>query len=364
MLFDYEYSNDNCLQFINQYFEIWSSNADKNISLTRRIIMFKKHILTLSSLSASHLVSILRFLNSIIRVIYLSKKYTKRWMSYHINQKDSVNTCDLELNPIQSNQIKKYINYIDYEQKQHYLFSVDDFTSLIRTNLENCNTYDIEPQPLSIKNPYTNKAFTKNELIDLNKKYCSRTSIPLIWHMFIDNYYDLESFKTNHYDYLLKICIPSFIDKLEDLDIKFYLLDIFLFLENTNYCKDCIREKKNFRSKSVRKLLMYWLETLKLGKTVEVSKLNEIFKIYNIDCSTHNLIEKSLSPLHKKRYEPPKLPIKDITGYDEMSKPFYIDFTVPLVFSMGVYTKQDKRRYKDKRREKMRLKKNRKVKNI
>ena len=51
MLFDFEYYNDYCLQFINQYFEFWSSAIDSNISLTRRIIMFKKHVLTLKSFS-------------------------------------------------------------------------------------------------------------------------------------------------------------------------------------------------------------------------------------------------------------------------------------------------------------------------
>lgn len=368
MLFDFEYSNDYCLQFINQYFEFWSSAIDSNISLTRRIIMFKKHVLTLSFISASHLVSILRFLNNVIRVVYLSKKYSNRWLSYYINKKDSINTSDLELNSIDPKDINQYINYIDYEQKQHYLFSVTDFTNLIHTNLENCNPYDIEPQPLSIKNPYTNKVFTKNELIEINKKYCSRANIPLIWHMFINNYYDIDNFKTTHYDYLLNICIPSFIDKLEESDIRFYLLDIFQFLENNNYCKDCISEKKSFRSKSIRKILIYWLETLKLGKNIDKSKLDELFKIYSLDCSIHNLIEKCISPVHKKRCDESKLVIKYIDESVDSNEIFYMNFMNPFVFSMGSYTKEDKRKdrrlYKDKRREKMRLKKGGTVKNI
>jgi hypothetical protein len=296
----------------------------------------------------------------------LSKKYSKKWVAYFINKKDPINTSDLELNPIHPNDTKNYINYIDYEQKQHYLFSINDFTNLIHTNLENCYTYDVIPQPQDIKNPYTNKAFTKNELIDLNKQYCANTSIPLIWHMFINCCYDLDKFKIKHYEYLLELCIPSFIDKLEDSDIRFYILDILEFLkdENKSYCQQCVSEKKNFRSKNVRKLLIYWVKTLKSGIDVDKQVVGEIFKIYKVNCSIHNLIEECISPLHKKKCDVFNKNVKNIDVFTEEIKPFYIDFSYPFEFSMGKYTKEDKRRYKDKRREKMRLKKGRKVKNI
>ncbi len=365
MLFNFEYSNDNCLKFVNDYFQIWSSKLDPSLSLTRRIILFKKHILTMSSISANHLISILRFLNTIVRRIYLSKKYSKKWLAFHINKKQPINTSDLELNSIDSTS-NNYINYIDYDRRKHYLFSINDFTSLIHTNLENCYTYDIVPLPLEMKNPYTNKPFTKDELIDLNRQYSSMTSIPLIWHMFINCYYDLDRFKAVHNDYLLEKCIPSFVDKLEDGDIRFYLCDILQFLkdEKKPYCIQCMGEKKYFRSKRVRKLLIYWVKTLKEGSDVEKSIVEDIFKIYDVNCSVHNLIEKCISPVHKKKCDTTNQTVKTIDIPIIDSKPFYIDFSYPLVFSMGTYTPENRRRYKDKRRKKMKLKKRGKVKNI
>lgn len=356
MLFKFENSDDNCLKFVNNYFNSWITTQPTDVTLTQTIILFKSHVMGLSFISTKNLLDILRYLNRVVRVIYLSKKYLKRWKSYYINKKQPINTSDLELNPIDFTHIHKYINYIDYEQKQHYLFSINDFTNLIYTNLENCYQYDIVPQPLEMKNPYTNKVFTKNEIVDLSDQYCGLTAIPFIWHMFIDCYYDVELFKTTHYEYLLTRCIPSYIDKLEDLDIRYYLFDIFNFLEINEYCNDCIREKKHFRSKTTRKTLIYWVESLKSGKDIDDAKIEPILKLYSKKCKIHNMIEKCNMPV-------PRVLVKEIGDKIEI-KPFYIDFSYPLEFSMGTYTKEDKRRYKDKRREKMRLKKSGKVKTI
>jgi hypothetical protein len=303
-------------------------------------------------------------LNNISRIYYLSKKYTKKWLSFHINNKQPINTSDLELNSLNLSNFEKYINYIDYKNRQHYLFTVNDFTSLIRTNLENCYTYDVIPEPLNIKNPYTNNIFTKEELTDINCKYSRLTQIPLIWHMFINCGYDVTIFRETHYQYLLNLCIPSFVDKLEDIDIIYYLDDMFAFLFCKKYCTDCIRERKYFRDKKIRNVLIYWIHSIKLEKEIDLSKIDIVLKLYDINCKIHNPIEEL--PVQKKIKMiglDNSILVKDIYDTGE-HKQLFIDFTYPFVFSIGTYTKEDRRRYKNKLREKNRFKKRQNSKTI
>jgi hypothetical protein len=350
MLFDFENSDDNCLNFINYYFEMWSTTNAIGCSTIKKICMFKSHIVRLRWISPNDLVKILTFLNKICRISYLSKKYTKKWLDHWINKKEPINTSDLELNTLDMNRFNDYINYIDYKNKQHYLFTVKDFTSLIYTNLENCYTYDIVPQPVDIKNPYTNNIFQKNELIDLHLKYSRRTEIPLIWNMFINCGYNVDVFRETHYDYLLSLCIPSFVDKLEELDILFYLEDMFRFLSCTTFCIECLRERRYFRDKKIRNVLIYWIRSIKLNKQIDIAKINIILKLYSINCDIH----KEDHVQKKKRELDKSVLIKEIDGKNEFIVSFnkYINLSNPFVFTMGTYTKKKGRRYKDKNREK------------
>lgn len=365
MLFDFENSDDNCLIFINNYFEIWCTENAKDCSTITQICMFKNHIVRLRGISPNDLVKILKFLNKICRISYLSKKYTKKWLAHWINKKEPINTSDLELNTLDMSRFNEYVNYVDYENRQHYLFTIKDFTSLIYTNLENCYTYDIVPQPVDIKNPYTNNIFQKEELVDLHFKYSSRTEIPLIWNMFINCGYDVNVFREEHYDYLLKLCIPSFVDKLEELDILYYLEDMFIFLSCTTFCKECLKERKHFRDKKVRNVLIYWIRSIKLNKQIDITLINIILKLYSANCEIHKE-----EPIQKKKRELDKsVIIKDICGMNESiqfidSVNLYINFSSPFVFTMGTYTKKKDRRYKDNNREKNIFKKKLKRKDI
>jgi hypothetical protein len=362
MLFDLEKSTDNCLEFINNYFEMWCTTNATDCSTIKKICMFKNHILKLRSISPNDLVKIFKFLNKICRIFYLSKKYTKKWLAYWINKKQPINTSDLQLNTLDMVFFNEYINYVDYKNRQHYLFTVKDFTSLIYTNLENCYTYDLVPQPLDIKNPYTNNIFTKEELIDIHLKYSRLTDIPLIWNMYINCGYDVDVFRETHYDYLLNLCIPSFVDKLEELDILYYLEDIFKFLFFTTFCKECIREKRHFRNKKIRNLLIYWIRSIKLNKQIDAANINIVLKLYSENCEIH----KEQHVQKKKKQIDRSVFIKEIDGTNEsiVYVNQYINFSTPFVFSMGTYTKKKGRRYKDNNREKNILKKKLKRKDI
>jgi hypothetical protein len=364
MLFDFKNSDDNCLIFINNYFEIWSKVNAPDCSTIKKICMFKNHIVGLRGISPNDLIKILTFLNKICRISYLSKKYTKKWLAHWINKKEPVNTSDLELNTLDMTRFNEYINYIDYTNRQHYLFTIKDFTCLIYTNLENCYAYDIVPQPVDIKNPYTNNIFMKDELVDLHFKYSSRTDIPLIWHMYINCGYDVDVLREAHYDYLLALCIPSFVDKLEELDILYYLEDMFKFLSCTTFCKHCLLERKHFRDKQIRNVLIYWIRSIKLNQQIDVSKINIILKLYPVPCDIHTeeQVQKKKRPLDKsvliKDIDDGRMPNQsladDLSVKNESLESVnpYINFSYPFVFTMGTYTKKKTRRYKDNNREK------------
>jgi hypothetical protein len=362
MLFNFENSTDNCLEFINRYFELWCLSNDEKFSIIKKVCMFKHHIVQLKWISPNDLVKILTYLDKVSRTYYLSKKYTKKWLGHFINKKQPINTSDLELSSLDITNFSNYINYIDYKNRQHYLFTVKDFTGLIYTNLENCYMYDIVPQPLDIKNPYTNNIFTREELIDIHLKYSSRTEIPLIWNMFINCGYSINLFREEHYDYLLKLCIPSFVDKLEDVDILYYLYDIFNYLFFTTYCKECIREKKYFRDKKIRNVLIYWIRSIKLNQQIDLVKINIVLKLYSANCEIHK--EEHIPK--KKRELNKSVLIKniDLVNSSDESIIKYVDFSNPFIFSIGTYTEEDRRRYKDKLREKKRFKKRLISKNI
>ena len=347
MLFDFVKSKENCLEYINRYFETWSAMNPIQCSMIIKICMFKGHIIQARYLSNKDLVKILTYLDDVSRVYYLSKKYYKKWLVHHINKKQSINTFDLELNILDISCTNDYINYIDYKNRQHYLFTIKDFTNLIHSNLENCHNYDIDPRPVNIRNPYTNKIFTKEELIEIDLMYSRLTHIPLLWHMFRNCGYDVSIFREKHYGYLLDICIPSFVDKLEDDEIIYYLEDMFIYLLYTDYCQKCIQARNHFRTKCVRNVLIYWIHSIKLDKVIDVEKINIILELYNKNCETHNAI---------KRLKRSSIAVKDID--DEVSTSnFCIDFSYPFIFSMGTYTKIKDRRYKDNSRMKNRLKK-------
>ena len=202
----------------------------------------------------------------------------------------------------------------------------------------------------------------KEELIDIHFKYSRRTDIPLIWNMYINCGYNINLFREEHYDYLLKLCIPSFVDKLEDVDILYYLDDIFNYLFFTNYCKECVRDKKYFRDKKIRNVLIYWIRSIKLNQQIDLAKLDIILKLYSDDCIIH---KENYIKIKKKKIEE-QLVIKDIDLVNNSYEPIikYFDFSNPLIFSIGTYTKEDRRRYKDKLREKKRFKKRLISKNI
>ena len=106
--------------------------------------------------------------------------------------------------------------------------------------------------------------------------------------MFKSCRYDIELFKNIHYQYLLNICISSFIDGLENEDIVFYLHDMFEFFKIEHYCKKCIDEFRDIRTKLVRNMLINWMAALKLAKPFRREEMYYLIKLYITPCIIHS----------------------------------------------------------------------------
>jgi hypothetical protein len=125
---------------------------------------------------------------------------------------------------------------------------------------------------------------------------------------------------------------------------------MFKFLSCTRFCKNCLLERKHFRDKKIRNVLIYWIRSIKLNQQIDVAKINIILKLYCVTCDIHTeeQVQKKKRPLDKS------VLIKDIDVNNESIESFnqYINFSYPFVFTMGTYTKKKSRRYKDNNREK------------
>lgn len=285
----------------------------------RNLLLFTIHLKdsskSLYSLGLDHL-------HRRTRKYYLMQKYTKKWITLYINKKEPVNNTDLELDEIDSK--KYYINHIDYKERKHYLFSERDFCKLIKTCLENSYDYDIEPSPMSIKNPYTNKEFSKTELRSFNTKV---NDMPILWSMFVDSDYDIVKFKYKYYNYLLELCIPNYVEKLGEEDMIDYIIDIFQHY-NTIYCSKCLLSRKYLKDKKVKNAITGWIRYLKLNKYFESRHINDLDMLYGrFICScTGSINVFNINPINSE----------DFTSG--------IDFTKSL-FNVGYKGKTDKSDY-------------------
>ena len=280
--FDEKKSDLNNLNFL---YLVWienekSSRQVKSTTSVRNLILFKKH---LKEISDSLYFFYSDYINSRIRLYYLIQKYSKKWLTYFINRKDPINDTDLELNDIDVN--KYYINYIDYKEHKRYLFSEKDFCKIVNTCLQNSYEFDIDPSPMTIKNPYTNSEFSKSELRSLHNKV---RDMPILWLMFVDSDYDIIKFKCKYYSHLLELCIPNYVEKLGDEDIIDYLLDIFRELNITDYCGKCLLSKEILKDRKVKKSIIGWIRYLKLNipfHHICINNLNLIYQKISCICS-------------------------------------------------------------------------------
>jgi hypothetical protein len=243
---------------------------------------------------------------------------------------------DLELNLIRdidekcsiSETKSDILNHVNYKERKRYIFTHKDFKKIVETCLMNSYEFDIEPRPIMIKNPYTNKEFTKTELRFFNSKL---KDMPIIWHMFTDSDFDIVTLKYKYYSYLLELCIPSYIEKIDESDIVEYIIDICIN-HNIQYCYGCISEKHNIKTRIVKNALISWIRNLKLGKHFSDSHIDNIRNTYEKYNCFHNYKDGACPPGDNK----------------ENGNDLCIDLSKSL-FCVGYYNKnEEKRNYRNK----------------
>jgi hypothetical protein len=265
-------------------FLLWNSQFRTVKSMNSHIVDFKRYLINNKFIGENVKNESIKCVDEILRKAFLRYKYGKLWLVNCIKRTASVNGFDLELNEIDENK-KDVIVYVDIGARRKYLFSQKDFRKLIITNLENSYIFDHLPQPLPIRNPYTNKEFSKLELIEIDSMLIDS---PLIWNMYRDCKYNLERFKLINYNYLMIYSAGSYVDQLEKDDIVFYIEDIFMFYNFVNYCELCLEDRGKLKNRKLKGILIDWFLFQKRLGIFTKDDLNTICEMFKMNCLKHD----------------------------------------------------------------------------
>jgi hypothetical protein len=104
--------------------------------------------------------------------------------------------------------------FVFMENNHLYYFSLSDLTRMIIESLT--YSYVFEPEPLQIKNPYTNHPFSKSTLYNIyfqmRKSLCI---VPKLIQMFFDADFHVYDFKIKNLVYLREYVIRRYIEKAD-----------------------------------------------------------------------------------------------------------------------------------------------------
>jgi hypothetical protein len=272
-------------------FLLWKSQIRTVKSMNSHIVDFKRYLINNKFIGDTVRNELNNRVDEILRKAFLSYKYGKLWLVNCIKRTKSVNDFDLELGEIDENK-KDVIVYIDIGVRRKYLFSQKDFRRMIKSNLENSYVFDHLPQPLPIKNPYTNREFSKLDLIEIDSMLIDS---PLIWNMYRDCKYNLERFKLINYNYLMVCSAGSYVDQLEKEDLVFYIEDIFMFYNIVKYCEKCVEDIGELKNRQLRSILMNWfLFQRRLGIFTQ-DELNLLCEMFKMNCLKHKKEEATVT---------------------------------------------------------------------
>jgi hypothetical protein len=188
-----------------------------------------------------------------------------------------------------------------YIEKKHYVFSLDELVSVFNEALEMRD--DVIPDPVTPKNPYTNKKFNpfhlsyiyeklRIKLIKLNKE------IPINLYLYKKCQFNVNLFYKKYKTYFIELSCKNYV--LDHTEEEFEdLLDNFLFdyeLEN-QICLKCLKEIDDYKLVMTNILAEYVYEnnffkknkqSLKIFLTV--SRNNNLLNKKNKVCLKHRII--------------------------------------------------------------------------
>ncbi len=265
-------------------------NLDKN-NIISTFTQFKNEFINNIFITQQTKIDIVKYLNNIVRQHYLENKYFNLWRNNLVKNKilnsEPVNQYDLEFNHINLDD-KTNIVYINFSNGRKYIFTQKDFTKIIENCLFHSWEYDYLADPIHIKNPYEHHIFTKEELKHIDSQLIKP---PIVWSLFKDSNYEILTLKENYNHYLLKNCLPSFINSLENEDYIYYLEDIIIYLKiyrKNIICSECLNNPSIYRSRKIKKVIEKWLLSIKFE--IEFSKETiDIFKnTFKKPCKIHD----------------------------------------------------------------------------
>lgn len=289
-----------------EYYICYGFCSSQNQALSIQLLTFRFLIVNNLFIDIDIKKKLITYQNRIVRTNYIENKFFNKWIRFLLNKKKAINTFDLEFNKIE--ETSKNINFIDFRNKKRYVFTQKDFKNVIQNSLFYSWNYDYTPDPLPIRNPYDNHTFTKTELLELDKQI---NDPPLIWKLFKDSNYCIETLKITYNYYLLKNCINSYIANLENEDIIYYLESILLFFKNRanqnsnsnnnisykDICKKCFENQSFYRQKNVKDILYRWIQYLKFKIPFTNDNYIRLLKVFKNPCVIHTRIIKK-----KNRY--------------------------------------------------------------
>jgi hypothetical protein len=236
-------------------------------------------------------------INKLNRFVYLYK--LKKAIKYDV-------CTDLYFNDL------KFFNnnqkIIIFQNNTLYTFRVANLISMWVDKLQNNN--DLFPEPLSLKNPYTNIKFNKSHLYNIYfSMLFNSINIPLTINLFYRKHFDLIGFTTKYYPFLKDIAIDNFLQNSSNYEIYEQLLNMFYEFKG----------KINF---------------LVLNDSVTYSNKLELINIFKINLKYYLIGKYCCNPIKKQFYykKSKELLVEYIRAHPEFKRKYNLsyDYTINM----------------------------------
>lgn len=208
---------------------------------------------------------------------------------------------DTDLCYVNFNKLRSSITIHLIEDNINYKFRLSDLVNIINKSLLNSPYFFIEP--ISIKNPFTNKNFSLSNLYNIYFKLKDSNYImPWLFHLFFISNFDLKIFKENNESYIRDKVIESFCLNGTINEKYEYILKMFY----SHYTSVNFTIHPQFPKKKLvnifNKLLKYYLmEEYSLNPSIKEKYKYEIdyhlnlFSRYNVNFGKKILIKKKIN---------------------------------------------------------------------
>ena len=156
-----------------------------------------------------------------------------------------------------------------------YTFRISDLLNIINKSLTHCSHFFAEPH--FIKNPYTNLAFSTNNLYNIYFKILSsKYRMPILFQEFFACNFNINIFKNNNECYIRERCIENFINEAPIYEQYEYIMKMFLHHQSIIYFKiDPLFPKPKLVKIFKKYLLSYLYEEYSLNPYIrDINKIN------------------------------------------------------------------------------------------